>query len=222
MTDKVKTHYEVEDLPPDNADTKVELYEQAAETVKDGAVVAEQIRSDAEAVLGSIFQAADQAGDTTLANRVNDVWEQVQTLTTVAVRQGAALSGANGAIGALKEQRDKVLGELKAIKEAIENFDTGHEALSEFVEELEQSWEESSTDWWYDEAFDDAHESVSDSIKYALNRYAGLPDEQAEKLVKLLVYTPGNLTDEQKDLLKQIGATLREDVPETDEEESDE
>jgi hypothetical protein len=224
MTDKVKTHYEVEDLPPDDPDTKVALFEQAAETAKDGAAVAEQIRADAEAVLGSIFQAADNAGDTALANRVNDVWEQIQTLTTVAVRQGAALSGANGAIGALKEQRDKVLVELKGIKEALGSYDTDHPELIDYAETLQDMFEESQWDYFDDSSYDIAWENIRDDVLRTLEQTVSMTHIEADKFFNLLVNTPGNLTDEQIDILKHFGATLRDNTPQVaaDEEESDE
>lgn len=203
------THYEVEDVPPNDVDTQVQLFEQSNQTVKDGATVAEQIRTDAEQVLGSIFHDADKAGNTSLANRVNDVWEQVQTLTTVAVRQGAALNGANGAITALKDQRDKVLKELNGIKEAIRDFDTGHEALSEFVEGLEQSWDENMTDWYYDSYFDDAYDTVREEMFFIFRNRVGMSNAEADVMFALL---KGDelMTDEQVDLLKKFAVTLRQ------------
>lgn len=204
------THYEVEDIPPNDVETQVALFEQANETVKDDVSVAERIRMDAEQVLGSIFHDADKAGNTSLANRVNDIWEQVQTLTTVAVRQGAALRGANGAISALKDQRDKVLAELKDITNAIENLDTDHEALSEFVETLEEGWEEDQSYYWEEYSFDLAHDNIREEIAQVLSDKASFGWREANRLFDLLTYKPDKLTDEQLDLLKQLGETLKE------------
>lgn len=221
MTDQTKSHYAVEDIPPDDIDTQVKLFEEAASTVKDGAEVAKQLREDAEKVLGGIFHAADKAGDTALAERVNDVWEQVQSLATVATRQGAALRGANGAIGALKEQRDKVLQELNGLKEAIDNLDTNHEALSDFVEELEQGWYEwqqysGAYDQEYDQAYDDAHDNIRSDIFRILKDRIGMTYTEAD-VFYTLISGEEILTQKQIDILKQFAVTLRAEKAEADE-----
>lgn len=210
-----QTHYDVEDVPPQDADTKVTLFEQAAETVKDAPAVAKGLRDKAEKVLGGIFDAADKAGDTALAERVNDVWEQVQSLATVAVRQGAALRGASGAMTAIKEQRDKVLEELSGLKEAIDNLEIDHPDLEGFVETLEEGWQESQW-YYYDEYYDDAYSNIREDIFHILRNRVGMTNGEAD-LFFAFIKGEEIMTDEQIDLLKQFAVTLRAEKAESDE-----
>lgn len=66
MTDKPvtqiqKPHHQVEDIPPDDVDTKVTLFEQSLNVVKGSAESAEWLRKNAEIVLGEVFHTAEKA-----------------------------------------------------------------------------------------------------------------------------------------------------------------
>ncbi len=218
MTEQTqKPHYQVEDLPPDDPDTKVALFEQAADAVKGSAESAEWLLKNAEVVLGHVFQTADKAGDTALAERVNDVWDGVQQVTTFISRQGAVIQGSKEAMAALKAQRDKLLEDWKSVREALTHYDTSHPELADYAETLQEMFEEDSSSY-YDDFFEDAQESVRDSIEYSLKKYIGMTGQQADMMLDLIIYTPGNMTDEQKDLLKKFAVTL---LPGEDETESE-
>lgn len=210
MTDKTKTHYDVEDIPPDDPDTKVALFEQSADAVKGSAEAADWLLKNAEVVLGHVFQTADKAGDSALAERVNDVWDGVQQVTTFISRQGAVIQGSKEAVKALKEQRDKVLEEIKAIRAALNEYDTTHPELADYAETLQEMFEEDSANYFDDYGYDLAYDDISETIIDNLIEHGAMSRFEARTLFDLLRDTPGLMTDEQKDLLKKLGATLRE------------
>lgn len=219
-----KPHYAVEDLPPDDADTKIALFEQAAETVKGSTEAAEWLRKNAEVVLGHVFETADKAGDTSLAERVNDLWEQVQTVTALVPRQGAVIAGSKEAMTALKAQRDKVVEELKGIREALGEYDTEHPELVDYAETLQEMWQEYDWMWQDDYSYDAAFDNIREDLLQTFRNQVGMTAYQAEKAFDLIVGTPGLLTDEQIGILKQFAATLPKEVttvttPDDDEDE---
>lgn len=209
MTDQIqKPHHKVEDIPPDDADTQIALFEQSAEAVKGSAEAAEWLLKNAELVLGHVFETAEKAKDTELAERVQGVWGGVQEVTTYIQRQGAVIQGSKEAMKAVKEQRDKVLEEIKGIREALAEYDTEHPELSDYAEALQQRWEDYAVDYYYDDFYEDAQESIRDSIEYSLKKYTGMTGQQADMLLDLILYSPRDMTDEQKDLFKKLALTL--------------
>lgn len=210
MTDKPKTHYEFEDIPPDDPDTKIALFEQSVDAVKGSAEAAEWLLKNAEVVLGEVYRAAEKAKDAELAVRVDDVWSGVQSVTTYIQRQGAVIAGSKEAIKAVKEQRDKVLEEIKAIREALNEYDTTHPELADYAETLQEMWEEDTTEYWDTYGYDFAFDDIETEIVSNLAEYGEMSRPAARDLFDLLKNTPGLFTDEQKDLLKKLGATLRE------------
>lgn len=219
-----KPHYQVEDVPPDDVDTQIALFEQAADTVKGSAEQSDWLLKNAEVVLGHVFKTAKDAGDTELAERVNDVWERVQTVTTIVTRQGAVIAGSKEAMAALKAQRDKVVEELKSIREALNEYDTEHPELVDYAETLQEMWQE--YDWMYqdDYSYDAAFDNIREDMLQTFRTRIGMTDYQAGKAFDLIAGAPGLLTDEQIGLLKQFAATLPQApqvVPQPDDEDDD-
>lgn len=211
MTDTpiTKPHHQVEDIPPDDVDTQLALFEQSTDVVKGSAEAAEWLLKNAELVLGHVFQTAEKAKDTELAERVQDVWSGVQTVTDFISRQGAVIAGSKEALAALKAQRDKVFEELKGIREALNGYDTDHPELADYAETLQEMWEEYS--WMYDDtSYDIAFDNIRDEFLSTFRRYAHVPERIAEKIFDLLIHTPGLLTGEQKDLLKKLALTIED------------
>jgi hypothetical protein len=207
MTTIQKPHYAVEDIPPDDVDTKIALFEQAADTVKDSTKAADWLLKNAEVVLGHVFETAEKANDKELAERVNDVWSQVQAVTTVVTRQGAVIAGSKEAMSALKAQRDKVVEELKGIREALDDYDTEHPELVDYAETLQSMWEEYDS-YYDDSSYDIAFENIQEDMLQTFRTRIGMTAYQAGKVFDLIVGTPGLLTDEQIGILKQFAATL--------------
>lgn len=201
-------HYQVEDIPPDDPDTQIALFEQSAETVKGSAEAADWLLKNAEVVLGHVFQAAEKAQDAELAERVNDVWERVQAVTTIVTRQGAVIAGAKEGMTALKEQRDKVVEELQSIRAALEEYDTDHPELADYAETLQEMFDEQTAEYWDQWGYDIAYNDIYENLERTFTHYAKMSRKAADSLVTLLLSTPGLLTDEQKDLLRQLGKTV--------------
>jgi hypothetical protein len=206
-----KPHYQVEDVPPDDVDTKIALFEQAADTVKGSAEAADWLLKNAEVVLGHVFETAEKAKDSELAERVNDVWERVQAVTTIVTRQGAVIAGSKEAMSALKAQRDKVVEELKGIREALGEYDTEHPELVDYAETLQSMWEEYDS-YYDDSSYDIAFENIQEDMLQTFRTRVGMTAYQAEKAFDLIVGTPGLLTDEQIGILKMFAATLPKGV----------
>lgn len=209
MTEQVqKPHYQVEDIPPDDVDTKLQLFEQSTDVVKGSAEAAEWLRKNAKVVLGHVFETAEKAKDTELAERVNDVWERVQAVTTIVTRQSAVIAGSKEALAALKAQRDKVIEEIKGIREALNSYDTDHPELADYAETLQEMFEEDGATYWDEWGYDVAYNDVHENLNRTFCSYARMSRKVADRLTTLLLSTPGLLTNEQKDLLRQLGKTL--------------
>lgn len=219
MTEKPVTqtqpHYVVEDIPPDDPDTQIALFEQSAETVKGSAEAAQELYINAEAVLGKAYHTAQQANNAGLAKQIDDVWGQVQDMITSVHRYGAVLHGSKETIIALKNQRDKLVTELNGIKDAVANHDITHALLSDFVTSLEDEWNEELM--WADDY--DYADATYNNMQFTFMKVVGLTLSKAAEVIELLRDDDDerNLTDEQIDLLKRFALTLSD----SDEEDED-
>lgn len=132
MSDKLKSHYEVEDIPPGDLETQIALFEQATATVKGSAEAADDFCKNAEKVLGQAFDMAHEAGNMELARQINDLWDGVQRTTVDIHRQGAVIQGSKGAVIESIKQRDRVLRELKDLSDRLQEWqDFGVEKAQE-------------------------------------------------------------------------------------------
>jgi truncated hemoglobin YjbI len=223
VTDKPviqQPHYAVEDIPPDDVDTKLQLFEQSTDVVKGSAEAADWLLKNAEIVLGEVFSAAEKAKDTELAERVNDLWSGVQTTTGFLVRQSAVITGSKETIAALKAQRDKLVADWNSVREALAGYDTDHPELVDYAETLQEMWQEYNSMWYDDTSYDIAFDNIRDDMLLTFRNRVGMTQYQAGKAFDLIVGTPGLLTDEQIGILKQFAATLpqRTDVTLPDDE----
>ena len=161
-----QTHYDVEDMPRNDADTQVELYRQANEVVADGLKHAHDLFKKAEAYLHELFVEAENASNGHLMSRINDTYEAVQKMAALMGQQGAALNGANSAIDAITVQRDAVLGELDDLQSAIREYDFSHEGLVDFVDELR----EMEMDYYADSGYDIFNEDLNESVRQTIDK----------------------------------------------------
>lgn len=209
MTDTPVTnpHHQVEDIPPDDPDTKIMLFEQALDVVKGSDEAAAWLRKNAEIVLGEVFSTADRVGDTTLANRVNDIWDAIQAVTDFDARHSAIHAGSKEAMTALKAQRDKLIADWKSLRDALADYDTEHPELIDYAETLREMWSE--YDWMFDdESYDIAFDNIREDVVFTFRNRIGMTSYQAGKAFDLIIGSPGNLTDEQIGILKLFAATL--------------
>ena len=161
-----QTHYDVEDMPRNDADTQVELYRQANEVVADGLKHAHDLFRKAESHLQEMFVEAENASNGDLMNRINGAYDAVQRMAALIGQQGAALNGANGAMDALLTQRDSVLHELDDLQNAIREYDFSHAGLVDFVDELR----EMEMDYYADSAYDIFNEDLNGSVRQTIDK----------------------------------------------------
>lgn len=206
-----KPHYAVEDIPPDDVDTQLALFEQSTDVVKGSTEAADWLLKNAQIVLGEVLKVAEAIKDTELAEKVNKVWGQIQSVTAIVSRQGAVIAGSKEAMAALKKQRDQIAKELNGIKKAVGENDFEHEALSDFVEALNDMWIEDNEAYYADLQYN----SVYDVL-----HKAGMTHLEVDRFMDIL---KGDLpiTDEQSGLLKQFLATMRDDEDVTEAESDD-
>lgn len=209
MTD---TYYHNEDVPPSDADTQVELYQQAREVVADSLPEARVMFAKIEDTLGGLFTEAEQSGNESAMNAINDTWERVQGMSAIVVRQGAALSGANTAIDAVSGQRDAIAKELKDLLNAIDSADVDHPRLVE----LHQTIQEFEMEYVETFAYDIMNETMLNRIDDVLGTV--LPEGAtsrgrimiADSIVDLMMgYRRPN--DEQKALIIALAKSF--DIP---------
>jgi hypothetical protein len=201
-----KTHYDVEDIPSADADTQLALYEQACDVVEIGD--GQRLFQALEATLREIFVEAENVGNGYLMNKINEAWEDVQRMAAIMGQQGAVLTGANNALGALKTQRDAILEELNGIIFALQEVDSDHPRLVEYtdmIRELEMDFYAESS---HQIVLDDVAASISDHLMTILPAdYSRKPYMVASDMLALL-QGEKHLNDEQRALLIQLCRSL--------------
>lgn len=206
------THYHVEDVPPTDADTQVELYQQAREVVENGLQDGHRMFVQLEKTLSTLFTEAENVGDVHTMDLINNSWERVQRMAAIMGQQGAALTGANHAIDALTGQRDEIANELKELIKAIDNADVDHPQLEELHQTI-QEWEmEYSETYAWDLVTEDITENV-DSLLRDLMPEGGTYSATymiADKIISALRGF-GELTEDQKYFIVQLAQSF--DVP---------
>jgi hypothetical protein len=162
VTDEIKkTHYDVEDIPPADVNSTLELYQQSKAVVAGGADRAERLLGEVGPVLETIYDIASANQNADMMAAVNSAWAKTQELAKIVGQQGAALTGADVAFDVLKQSRDKALDELNLILRGIEEADASlHPKLEEFEFAIVQYQEEI----WIESAYEDAYEWADETI----------------------------------------------------------
>jgi hypothetical protein len=206
------TYYHQEDIPPADADTQVELYEQAREMVDTGMQDGQRLFKSIEVSLHRLFVAAENANDSQAMELINQSYDRVQHMAAIMGQQGSALTGANKAIDALKEQRDGVTQELQDLLKAIDSADIDHPKLIELHETI-QEWDmEYSETYAWDLVNEDITERI-DSLLRDLMPHGGTHLSTFYIADKMLTALRGlsELDDDQKYFILELAKSF--DVP---------
>lgn len=200
------THYDMEDIPDNDVDTQIELYQQAQQVIADADPQA--MFAQVEHKLEKLFVDAENSGNQQAMQLINESYEHVQRMAAFMGQQGAVLRGADGAIDTLKKQRDEIMTELQDLLEALEAGDGQHDKLIEFAEMIA----ENEQDYYYSYGAELWDQDLQERVAAVITPWLDGTDEKpwwvAHKLMHLLE-TEDAATPEQVAIFQQLFATFR-------------
>lgn len=197
----IDQYYDYEDIPPDDADTAVELYEQQIAPLAVNDAV-----SETQTLLSAIWYAAADAGRQDIQDALITIDQRVKTLFAHVGHQQAALAGAAAAIKAVCEQRDDLSDDLEALLQHMQdgtwNWD---DRLTQFVENIEAEYAEI----WREAEAEDVYENFYNEVGHTLRHMQdGQPGIGIISAFLGILAGDRQPTPEQVALLRQLLATI--------------
>lgn len=201
------SHYDLEDVPPLDGDTQIDMYISARQAVADAPVKANAALDMIGAALEELYTVAESRQDSSALLAINDAWEKVQSIAAQVGHQNAALTGADKAIEVLRNQRESLAYELEELLAAVDDLDTSHPVLESAFETLRESADEMSYEWATERLYSDIYDTLR-PIAAAVNPAASVY-KLCDRLVQLLTGDRA-LTATQNDLLHQLIVTIQD------------
>ncbi len=196
------------DGTPDNAITN---WKGQIAPLAECAKFAEQMLAQIEAPLGALYNQAEAAGDQAALQNIMAVWEVSQKLAAQIPPFVAALEGGVATIDELKQQRDRIAGELNNLVKAIDEVDTDHPQLADLVEIIAEDVWEASEEQIYDAARMVMYDEVYDSFYAEIVETFGISYQAAISLVAALRGDEDELDDHRRQLIEQLLKSFEEE-----------
>jgi hypothetical protein len=198
-------HYDLEDIPPQDGDTQIDLYESARAITKDAPTKAQASLDQIGAALEELYIAAQSRDDSAAMTAITDAWQRAQSIAEHVVQSGAALAGADAAVEVLRQQRESLAYELETLLQAIDDLDTSHPTLESAFESFRDEAIEQADEW----ASEVLYDSIYAAMKPIIVSFA--TEKSVYRLTDRLIqmFTGDRaLTPLQQDLILQLLQTI--------------
>lgn len=201
MTDQ---YYSQEDKPVESSETAITNWQQQSNSVAAFVPQAAEDLTRAEAILGEMYAAAEQAQNAAAMESVSSLWGMIQQTANNMAQLDAAREAAVAVIQMIDADRKKAETAYDELNSAVENIDEDDPRIAGLVEDISQDIydyqleiaEENMSDFAYDQAWEQVHEQIQDITKASwqrIHRFVGalqgwreITDEQRALLVTLL------------------------------------
>lgn len=213
MTDPYYTHEDDVETPETQLDNfRAQMTATlAVETYVNSSI--EGLKDQAEV----IWNAAAERGDVDTQNRVVEMYNTATHLKDNVIYTNEAMKGVLAAAGKLAEQKQKSEAELGSLLEAIDNYDTNDPRLETFASSIEEgvyefiAYNEDNSEL-FDEAFDEAHDSIVSDVYKAIKTFA--PQMTYLAVERFFGTLKGDyaMNDIQRGLLLSLLATFAEEA----------